>query len=325
MGAVPYDLTVDSGGDQFTVTGPTPRLSWKISADTTAALRTRGAHRRRARSPPGLTTEPPVRRLAVEALRSGQRVQWRVRTSRSLAADWSEWAAFEVGLLHDDWTASWISPVESADPGYGQRPAHLLATEFALTGRCASARLYATALGVYTAAVNGERAGTAELSPGSTSYDRTLYAQASDVTVLADAGTRTGSRSNCPTAGTAARSARSGCRPAGERCSVRVRNCTSSTPTERVRSSAATSTWTSTPSTTIRADLMDGQTVDFTAGPRRHRRQCSWTRSRPRRSTGRLRRRCGSSSLVPPQSLREVRAGRVGRRLRPERVRAGSG
>ena len=45
-----------------------------------------------------------------------------------------------------------------------------------------SARLYATALGVYTAAVNGERVGTAELSPGSTSYDRTLYAQASDVT-----------------------------------------------------------------------------------------------------------------------------------------------
>jgi hypothetical protein len=51
-----------------------------------------------------------------------------------------------------------------------------------------SARLYATALCVYEAYVNGERAGTAELSPGSTSYDRTLYAQAWDVTAAVNEG-----------------------------------------------------------------------------------------------------------------------------------------
>jgi hypothetical protein len=46
----------------------------------------------------------------------------------------------EVGLLDEDWTASWISPVESADAGYGKRPAHLLRTEFSLTGEVRSAQ-----------------------------------------------------------------------------------------------------------------------------------------------------------------------------------------
>ena len=73
-------------------------------------------------------------------------------------------------------------PSRSRIPGYGRRPAFVLATEFELSGHVRSARLYATALGVYTVTINGARVGTAELSPGSTSYDRTLYAQATDVT-----------------------------------------------------------------------------------------------------------------------------------------------
>ena len=31
--STPFDLTIDSGGDQFTVTGDVPRLSWKLSSD----------------------------------------------------------------------------------------------------------------------------------------------------------------------------------------------------------------------------------------------------------------------------------------------------
>ncbi|BDZ66427.1 alfa-L-rhamnosidase [Agromyces mangrovi Wang et al. 2018] len=115
------------------------------------------------------------------ALASGARVRWRVRAAVA-ESSWSEWSSFEVGLLDQDWTADWISPVEADDPGYGERPAHRLAGAFDLPDGVVHARLYATALGVYTATVNGCRAGGAELAPGSTSYDRTLYAQAYDVT-----------------------------------------------------------------------------------------------------------------------------------------------
>ena len=69
-----------------------------------------------------------------------------------------------------------------ATPGTASGPPTCSPRTFELPAGIVSARLYATALGVYTAYVNGERVGTAELSPGSTSYDRTLYAQASDVT-----------------------------------------------------------------------------------------------------------------------------------------------
>jgi alpha-L-rhamnosidase len=97
-------------------------------------------------------------------------------------SEWSEPSRFEVGLLNEDWTARWISPVEGSDEGYGNRPSYSLSTRFELSADVWSARIYATALGVYEAFVNGMRAGTAELTPGSTSYDRTLYAQAMDVT-----------------------------------------------------------------------------------------------------------------------------------------------
>ncbi|MFH5879327.1 family 78 glycoside hydrolase catalytic domain [Arthrobacter sp. NA-172] len=53
------------------------------------------------------------------------------------------------------------------------------------------ARLYSTALGVYEASINDERVGTSELSPGTTSYDRTVYAQAADVTASLREGQNT--------------------------------------------------------------------------------------------------------------------------------------
>ena len=173
-----------SGGDGFTVTGRRPRLSWRPPGD----LPTPSGYEIEA----SVDGQAPIRASIAghrhvewpwADLDSRQRVGWRVR---SVGADaqsaWSDWTGFEVGLLDEDWTASWISPVETDDAGYGRRPAYLLATEFAVTGHVRSARLYATALGVYTMMLNGARVGTAELSPGSTSYDRTLYAQASDVT-----------------------------------------------------------------------------------------------------------------------------------------------
>lgn len=260
----PVDLTVDSGGDQFLVTGGSPRLSWKISPDAPAD----SLHELEARiDGSALPARPSGGHRFVAwpwaALSSGQRVQWRVRTVAGRAAsDGSDWAEFEVGLLDEDWTAAWISPVEPGDSGYGRRPAYLLAADFEITQDVRSARLYATALGVYTATVNGERAGTAELSPGSTSYDRTLYAQASDVTQALRTGAN---RLEVELSDGWYRGQVGAFRlPAGwgtvlgARLELHIEHADG---THRVIRSDES--WTSRRSKIVRADLMDGQTVDF--------------------------------------------------------------
>ena len=261
--STPFGLTIDSGGDQFTVTGDVPRLSWKLSSDESVfELEARVD---------GSPLPGPQRvighRFVVwpwAPLRSGQRVSWRVRTASSAEiSDWSEWTAFEMGLLHDDWTASWISPVESADPGYGKRPAYLLATEFALSQTVRSARLYATALGVYTVSLNGERVGTAELLPGSTSYDRTLYAQASDVAASLRLGVN---RLEIELSDGWYRGQVGAFRmPAGWGTELGLRVELHIEHSDRSRTVVRSDeTWTSRRSSIVRADLMDGQTVDFT-------------------------------------------------------------
>src|SRR3954470_11893241 len=127
--STPFDLAIDSGGDEFAVSGDGPRLSWKLASGATAEA---------AYEVDALVDGSPLPGPLPVAghrfvpwpwapLRSRQRVAWRVRmVSPTDRSDWSEWAFFEVGLLDEDWTASWISPVESVDAGYGRRPAYLL-------------------------------------------------------------------------------------------------------------------------------------------------------------------------------------------------------
>jgi alpha-L-rhamnosidase len=176
----PYDLAVDSGGDQFVVSGPHPRLSWKLPQ------RHDGGYDLEAEIDGvalDIVSSPSDEHLFVEwpwrPLRSRERVAWRVRLHGE--SDWSAWHHFEAGLFEADWTARWISPVEEPGHAAGERPAYTLREEFNVDHAVASARLYSTALGVYEAFVNGERAGTAELAPGTSSYEHTLYAQATDV------------------------------------------------------------------------------------------------------------------------------------------------
>ncbi|MFK4836666.1 family 78 glycoside hydrolase catalytic domain [Microbacterium sp. ZW T2_14] len=267
MTSAPYDLAIDSGGDRFPVTGAAPRLSWKpprladggdsyeleATVDGIAALR-------------AVVTGHRYLSWPWPAPTSRQRVAWRVRAvSAGAGAEWSERHEFEVGLLDQDWTARWISPVQTDDPGPGRRAAHTLAVAFELPVGVASARLYSTALGVYEAFVNGERAGAAQLSPGTTSYDRTLYAQASDVgdslrtganrleIVLSDGWYRGQVGAfRTPAEWGDALGARAELHVALEDGSTRV-----------VRTDGD---WTSAPSVITQADLMAGQTTDFRAG-----------------------------------------------------------
>ncbi|MDQ1172029.1 alpha-L-rhamnosidase [Microbacterium testaceum] len=179
--SVPHALSVDAGGDDIVVTDGEPRLSWMHDGPAGARYEVE------ARVDDGDSTSAEVtgQRFVpwpFASLPSRARVAWRVRSVG--ASQWSEQSSFEVGLLDADWTASWISPEGDAVEEYGTRPAFLLSRVFELNRTVTRARLYATALGVYTVTVNGRRVGSDELAPGSTSYDRTLYAQAHDISAL---------------------------------------------------------------------------------------------------------------------------------------------
>lgn len=265
--SAPFDLRIDSGGDDIIVAEAAPRLSFTVPVE--------------AGEPTGFEIEAlidgeattPVS-LAADAhlfvpwpwtdLTSGQRVHWRAR-AQSTAGDspWSDWSAFECGLLDADWSAEWISPVEHDDPGYGARGAHTLARTFDAVD-VVSARLYSTALGVYEASINGARVGTTELSPGSTSYDRTVYAQAADVTALVRDGDNTLAIELSD--GWYRGQVGAFRLPAGwgETLAARAELHLQLSDGSR-RVIGTDGQWTSAPSRVIRADLMDGQTTDFLA------------------------------------------------------------
>jgi alpha-L-rhamnosidase len=241
----PYDLRIDAPTSR-------PLLSWKPGGS--------GAWQLEARvdgvaMPPVTVSQHLFVAWPWRELTSGETVEWR-------AGD-AGWATFEVGLLDQDWTASWISPAEPVIPPPGQRPAYALHGRFEVTGEVARARLYATALGVHETFVNGHRAGDTELAPGATSYADTLYAQAHDVTAALRPGANTvrvllsdgwyrGMNGTWRKPGAW-----------GERTAARVELHVRYTDgrTQVVRSDGD---WTSQPSVITAADLMNGQTTDFT-------------------------------------------------------------
>jgi alpha-L-rhamnosidase len=260
----PTGLRIDAGGDQFPVSDEAPRLSWLPASGGDGAYQLAatidGVEQALVDVSAHLLHAWPWRQL-----RSREAVRWRVRRP---GGAWSDEHAFEVGLLDPDWTSDWISPALPDDEPYGQRPAHVLRARFATAAPVIRARLYATALGVYEAFVNGQRAGAVELSPGSTSYDKTVYAQASDVTeavvegeneleiVLSDGWYR------------GQVGAFHGPAAWGTQIAARAElHLTLSDGTMQVV--PTDSTWTSWTSTIIRADLMDGQATDLTVEPRK--------------------------------------------------------
>ncbi|REJ05030.1 alfa-L-rhamnosidase [Microbacterium bovistercoris] len=115
-------------------------------------------------------------------LRSRDRIDWAVTlwdeddVEGEPAPSW-----FELGLLDaDDWTARWITG--DYRPRRNTRyPVDCFRTRFRARGPVARARLYATALGLYDAHLNGTRVGDFELAPGSTDYRTRVQYQAYDV------------------------------------------------------------------------------------------------------------------------------------------------
>ncbi|WP_138736012.1 family 78 glycoside hydrolase catalytic domain [Modestobacter excelsi] len=190
MTTAPTRLRVEHLDEALGIRTSAPRLSWRLPD----GAREQQAYRLTADN--GWDTgwvesdQSLLLPYAGPPLASAQRVQWQVAVRTDLGeSPASEACWFETGLLWaEDWQAGWIEPGTMPAGPKGERPAALLRFEFDVDRPVVSARLHATAQGLYEAFVNGERAGDAELTPGFTQYDVRLQVQTIDVTGSVRAG-----------------------------------------------------------------------------------------------------------------------------------------
>ena len=190
MAAVPTRLRVEHLDEPIGLDVRRPRLSWWLPEGLVAQeayeLRIDGVESGRVDSDQHVLVPWPA-----DDLVSGQQVTWQVRVwGDGTLTEFSEPVMFETGLLDaSDWSASWIEPAESGEPGApGHRPAPVLRHEFVLDRPVDRARLHATAHGVYEAFLGAARVGDLELTPGTTSYRNRLQVQTYDVTALLHEG-----------------------------------------------------------------------------------------------------------------------------------------
>jgi alpha-L-rhamnosidase len=125
-------------------------------------------------------------------LLSGQRVYWKVMVWDAAGREVkSPTAWWEMGLLErSDWQAEWVGAPFAGGPRTSS-PVPYLRKEFKCAKQVVSARLYATAIGLYEYYLNGARVGDALLAPGWTDYNKHIQYQVYDVSDLIQPGTNT--------------------------------------------------------------------------------------------------------------------------------------
>ncbi|MBX2925535.1 MAG: glycoside hydrolase family 78 protein [Chitinophagaceae bacterium] len=122
-------------------------------------------------------------------LQSGKDYYWKLKIwdEENVASEWSAVQHFSMGLLDKkDWKAQWIGapsvqPVTVQDENIIP-PSPLLRKEFAVKKQVKTAKLYATALGVYEMYLNGKKIGDRILAPEWTDYFTRVQYQTYDVT-----------------------------------------------------------------------------------------------------------------------------------------------
>ncbi len=96
---------------------------------------------------------------------------------------------FETGLMEESsWRGAWITAAQAED----DKRLPVFTKTFETKKAVRAARLYATACGIYEAAVNGQKVGDAFFAPGWTSYHHQLQYQTYDITELLNQQTREG-------------------------------------------------------------------------------------------------------------------------------------
>ena len=181
----------------MSVTADAPRFGWKIESEgkglIQAAYRLQVATDESFASPfwdsgDVASEESVCAAYGGPALAPRTRYFWRarIREAAGAASDWGRTAFFETALAPKDWQARFISAEDEGS--WAESRGTLLRKEFELSGKVASARLYASALGLYQLAVNGRSAGDEVFAPGWSSYGKRLLFQTYDVTALVKEG-----------------------------------------------------------------------------------------------------------------------------------------
>ncbi|HKP08476.1 MAG TPA: family 78 glycoside hydrolase catalytic domain [Microbacterium sp.] len=169
----------------------TPRLSWRDDGHVAYEIEADFGNGDAARSGRIDATGSSYRPWPLRPLASRERADVRVRLWTGADDEPGAWSAplqIEAGLLHEeDWAADWVSPSPAA-PHDGPRPAYLLRAEFESVGTIRTARVYATAHGVYDLVLNGAPLGDEILSPGWSSYRHRIRYRTYDGTALAASG-----------------------------------------------------------------------------------------------------------------------------------------
>ena len=190
------DMRCEYRHDPIGIDAAQPRLSWQLTADERGAMQS--AYRVQvARDSDfadlvwdtGRTESDQSLHLpyAGDALHPRTRYSWRVMVwdARGEPSPWSETACWETGLGSPEaWQGEWISAWPALPLGKDQQDCPYFRKAFSLRGPVASARLYATALGVYELRINGERVSDHLFAPGWTSYEKRLQYQTYDVTAM---------------------------------------------------------------------------------------------------------------------------------------------
>ena len=122
-------------------------------------------------------------------LTSRERVTWKIRLwdENDEAGAWTE-AFFEMGLLDKaDWKAKWIAGDYAVNKKQ-RYPVDCFRKTFTVEKPVMSARLYATACGLYEAKLGGRKVGDFCFAPGYTDYRKRIQYQTYDVTDLIRTG-----------------------------------------------------------------------------------------------------------------------------------------
>jgi alpha-L-rhamnosidase len=122
------------------------------------------------------------------ALQSSKRYFWQVKVwdAAKNESAWSNTAFWEMGLLQpDDWSASWIEPVQDTSR---HMAGLMVRKDFSLKKKIVSASAYVTSHGFYELYLNGKKVSDEVLTPGWTSYQKRLQYQVYDVTTMLQQG-----------------------------------------------------------------------------------------------------------------------------------------
>ncbi|KAL4878199.1 bacterial alpha-L-rhamnosidase-domain-containing protein [Aspergillus karnatakaensis] len=181
-------LSVEHHHDGFGIFTPTPRLSWRFNQTTVKSWRqtsydveiyrgeqTEGYH---VESPSSVLVPWPSSPLVS---REQATIKVRAHGTDNISTEWIS-LGVEVALLdRSDWSSS-AKLISGPAQGPAPKRPFLLRKKFHCTsGNSDTARLYATAHGVYEVEINGHKVGDQIMAPGWQTYHHHLHYQVYDI------------------------------------------------------------------------------------------------------------------------------------------------